>query len=253
MTSQIDFDLILPNNLQQPTLVFIHGGGGDKTQWHFQRDFFQARGFGVLTFSLSSHGKSFHSSNNSILDYVKEVSSLISQLELINYVLIGHSMGGGVVLSYGLSISSNPPAGIILIGTGAKLNVAPVFFDLLSSDFDQALRLMGKYSYATATGVEIKVINQNILSKNGPDILIKDLKACQQFDVRDKLGEIEIPSLIICGEEDEMTPVKYSEFLHKKISKSQLVTIPNAGHFVFQEAPDEINEAILKFLIEGMS
>lgn len=248
VTSQNDYDLILPDNSDIPTLVFIHGSGGDKNQWHFQRDFFQAKGFGILTLSLSGHGISSRSPSKSISDYTKEVASLISHLKLGNYVLIGHSMGGGIVLSYVLSVSNNPPTEIILIGTGAKLNVAPVFFDLLSSDFDQALRLMGKFNYVTATSVEIKIANQDILSKNGSDILIQDLKACRQFDVRDRLDEIEIPSLIICGEEDRMTPVKYSEFLHEKLCNSLLAIIPNAGHFVFQEALDKINDTILQFL-----
>jgi len=60
--------------------------------------------------------------------------------------------------------------------------------------------------------------------------------------------EIEILSLVICGEEDKMTPVKYSKFLLQRIHNSQLLIIPNAGHFVFQEVPDEINDKIIQFL-----
>jgi pimeloyl-ACP methyl ester carboxylesterase len=111
---------------------------------------------------------------------------------------------------------------------------------------------MGKFSYAKATSVNIKQMNQDILAKNGPEILIQDLKACQQFDVRDQLEEITIPSLIICGEEDNMTPLKFSEFLHQKIKNSLLVRVPNAGHFVFQEASNETNNHILEFLNRGM-
>ena len=69
--------------------------------------------------------------------------------------------------------------------------------------------------------------------------------------MRDRLDKIEIPSLIICGKEDRMTPVKYSEFLYEKINNSQLIMIPNAGHFVFQETPDKMNDTILQFLIKG--
>ncbi|MHA1206548.1 MAG: alpha/beta fold hydrolase [Candidatus Hodarchaeales archaeon] len=252
MISKIDYELIPPDKSNKPTLVFIHGGGGDKNQWYFQHDYFRAKGFGILAFSLSSHGKSAHSSNNSILDYVKEVSYLISDLKLKNYVLIGHSMGGGIVLSYVLLDTKNPPTEIVLIGTGAKLNVAPIFFDLLISDFNQDLRLMSKYNYARTTSVDVKIGNQKKKKKNGPGILIQDLKACQQFDVRDRLEEIKIPSLIICGEEDGMTPVKFSIFLHKKLINSELVIILKAGHFVFQEAPDKVNETILQFLNRGM-
>ena len=253
MIPQIDDELILPDESDRKTLVFIHGGGGDKNQWYFQYDHFRAKGFGILILSLSGHGKSSYSPNNSILDYVKEVSSLISQLKLRNYVLIGHSMGGGIALSYVLSGTDNPPTEIILIGTGAKLNVAPVFFDLLRSDFNQALRLMGKYSYAKTASIDVKIANQGIISKNGSEILILDLQACQQFDVRDKLKEIEISSLIICGEEDGMTPVKFSNFLHEEISNSHLEIILKAGHFVFQEAPEKVNDTILQFLNRGLS
>ena len=189
MISQIDYDQISPDNSDQPTLIFIHGAGGDKKQWHYQYENFRTKGFGVLALSLPGHGKSYHSSSKSISDYVKEVYSLISQLNLRNFVLIGHSMGGGICLSYVLTYSNHPPTKLILIGTGAKLNVAPVFFELLSTDFNQALRLMGKFNYATATSVDIKQKNQDILAKNGPEILIQDLKTCQQFDVRDRLEE----------------------------------------------------------------
>ena len=248
MDSQIDYELIIPDNANRPTLVFIHGGGGDKKQWYYQSEYFRTKGFGVLALSLPGHGKSYHSPNSSISDYTKEVYLLISHLNLRNFVLIGHSMGGGICLAYVLAFSKLLPTKLILIGTGAKLNVAPVFFELLSSDFDQALRLMGKLSYATETSVNIKLVNQDILTKNGPEILIQDLKTCQQFDVRDRLEEIAIPSLIICGEEDNMTPIKFSEFLQLKLTNSQLVRVPNAGHFVFQEASNETNNYILEFL-----
>jgi pimeloyl-ACP methyl ester carboxylesterase len=250
--SQIDYDQISPDNSDQPTLIFIHGAGGDKKQWHYQHEYFRKKDFGVLALSLPGHGKSSHSPSNSISDYAKEVYSLISHLNLRNFVLIGHSMGGGICLSYVLTYSNHPPTKLILIGTGAKLNVAPVFFELLSTDFNQALRLMGKFSYATATSIDIKQKNQDILTKNGPEILTQDLKACQKFDVRDRIEEITIPSLIICGEEDNMTPIKFSEFLHVKLINSQLVRVPNAGHFVFQEASNETNNYILEFLGRGM-
>ncbi|MHA1513675.1 MAG: alpha/beta hydrolase family protein, partial [Candidatus Hodarchaeales archaeon] len=81
MISKIEYELIPPDKSNKPTLVFIHGGGGDKNQWYSQHDYFRAKGFGILAFSFSSNGKSAHSSNNSILDYVKEVSYLISDLK----------------------------------------------------------------------------------------------------------------------------------------------------------------------------
>ncbi|MHA1543235.1 MAG: alpha/beta fold hydrolase, partial [Candidatus Hodarchaeales archaeon] len=72
-------------------------------------EYFRTKGFGVLALSLPGHGKSYHSPSKSIFDYAKEVYSLISQLNLRNFVLIGHSMGGGICLSYVLTYSNHPP------------------------------------------------------------------------------------------------------------------------------------------------
>jgi pimeloyl-ACP methyl ester carboxylesterase len=244
MVIDLDYELISPQRIDQPYFVFIHGAGGDKTQWEFQQKFLSNAGFGVLTLSLSGHGNSPHTGKPSIDKYVKEVEELISQLKIQHYILVGHSMGGGIVLRYALSAFVLPPLTIILIGTGAKLNVAPVFFDLLQSDFKEALRLMGSFSYSSKTDTSIKLKNQEILEKNGSKLLTDDLHACRVFDVRKELVDIKIPALIICGEEDQMTPPKFAEYLHNEIQVSHLFIIPNAGHYVFQEAASEVNNII---------
>jgi pimeloyl-ACP methyl ester carboxylesterase len=64
----------------------------------------------------------------------------------------------------------------------------------------------------------------------------------------DRLAEIACRSLILCGEEDRMTPVKYSQYLHEKIKGSELVIIPGAGHSVMLEKHREFNRALDGFL-----
>ena len=56
--------------------------------------------------------------------------------------------------------------------------------------------------------------------------------------------------LVVCGDRDIMTPLKYSRFMAEKISGSRLVVIPDAGHMVFLEKPDEVNREIGKFMAE---
>jgi pimeloyl-ACP methyl ester carboxylesterase len=72
--------------------------------------------------------------------------------------------------------------------------------------------------------------------------------ACDEFDIMNELGEIKVPTLIISGEEDILTPVKYGEYLSQKISNSKLHVINGAGHFMMQEKPDEFNRVLLEFL-----
>jgi pimeloyl-ACP methyl ester carboxylesterase len=81
-----------------------------------------------------------------------------------------------------------------------------------------------------------------------PAVVHDDFWAANQFDAMDRVGGIRTPTLIICGEEDRLTPVKYSEYLHEQIPGSQLVVIPHAGHLVVLEAPRATNGAIAAFL-----
>jgi pimeloyl-ACP methyl ester carboxylesterase len=248
--------------------VFIHGSGGDKSQWEAQVDFLSKKGYGILTISLPNHGKSFldreptmneESVNQMLIQgYTWEISNLISYLQLEHYCLLGHSMGGAIVLNFviltkkGVFLDPPPlPNSIFLIGTGAKLNVAPIFFDLIRNDFNEALKLMGKFSYGSKAEHSIKVKNQNILTNNGHIVLYNDLDACRYFDVRKDLNLIEIPAIIICGDQDQMTPLKFSQYLHENIPNSQLVLIAEAGHFVFQEAPIQVNNIIHDSLRTG--
>jgi len=61
-----------------------------------------------------------------------------------------------------------------------------------------------------------------------------------------------MPALIIAGESDVMTPVKYANYLGTKIADSKVMTVPQAGHFVFAEKPQVVNKAIEDF-VEGIS
>jgi pimeloyl-ACP methyl ester carboxylesterase len=64
----------------------------------------------------------------------------------------------------------------------------------------------------------------------------------------DKVEQIQIPTLIICGGEDMMTPPKYSSYLANKIKGAKLLVLDGGTHLVFAEKPEQVNQAIEQFL-----
>ncbi len=244
----MDYDLSLPIKKEYPQLVFIHGAGGDKTQWEMQRSYFEKLGWGVLVISLPCHGYSNLIMEISISKYADEILQLISILKMKGITLIGHSMGGAIVLQLALFDFNNLINNLVLIGTGAKLKVAPLFFELIEKDFNKALQLLRDSGYDKSTHQSIKEKNEEILRRTGSNVLLNDFRACNEFDVRKDISSIHTPALIICGENDMMTPSKFSSYMHEEISDSELTVIPSAGHFVFLECPDEVNETIQGFL-----
>ena len=70
------------------------------------------------------------------------------------------------------------------------------------------------------------------IRKCSPTIIKRDFELCNEFDIMDRVQEIAIPTLIIVGKDDIMTPIKYAQYLHDKISNSDLRIVENAGHSV---------------------
>jgi len=81
-------------------------------------------------------------------------------------------------------------------------------------------------------------------------VIFNDFKACDGFDIRNRLDRIRVPALILCGADDQLTPTKFSAYLQANIASSRLITIPEAGHLVMIEKPAAVNQAIETFLAE---
>ena len=248
MTSQLDYDYLSPTKSNAPHLLFIHGAGGNKNQWIKQIDFFQKHGWGVVNLSLPSHGLSPSLESVSMDKYVEVVNELIIKQEFEYVSLIGHSMGGAIALNYVLQYNNPIIENLILIGTGAKLKVAPAIFEALETDFNLFLELLGNFAYHNNTPSQIKSSNEKTLRENKVEIFIKDFEICDIFDIRSELSKITTKTLIIVGQDDQATPVRYSTYLHDNLKYSQLVVIPEAGHYVFLEKPQDVNQQIYQFL-----
>ena len=78
--------------------------------------------------------------------------------------------------------------------------------------------------------------------------MLNDFHCCDKFDIMGKVHTIKLPTLIIVGSEDEMTPIKYANYLADKIKGANKVIIEGGTHFVFAEKPSEVNQAISEFL-----
>ena len=82
----------------------------------------------------------------------------------------------------------------------------------------------------------------------GPAVTLSDLVCCDRFDVMDRVQEIRLPVQVVCGSEDIMTPVKYTDYLADRIPGAQKVILSGGSHWVQLEQYTEVNETIGKFL-----
>ncbi|MCL5123228.1 MAG: alpha/beta hydrolase [Deltaproteobacteria bacterium] len=230
----------------QTTLLFIHGSGGDREDWRFQLDGLTAPG-AVMAIELPGHGKSDPPGEQSISGYARWVELFVTNLGLKRVVLMGCSLGSAITQWMAL----HPQSWLVaagLIGSGARLRVLPSLLDGLINEPSKALQSLASHCLSSSCADSLRRSIEEKYGNSDPMIIHGDLSACDQFDVMDTVHRVSVPTLIVVGQEDQLTPVKYSRFLAEKIERSNLVIIPGAGHLVMLERPNEFNEATQKFL-----
>lgn len=233
-------------NPQRKSVLFIHGAGGSHVQWYSQLEYLDSL-VNTLAIDLPGHGGSEGPGFNSVTRYADWVVEAIEKLNLFKISLVGHSLGGAIVQEIAL-MSPLFLSSIILISTGAKLRVHPKIFEGISTSFGETTTWIAKNLYNKSTANDIVQKGLCQLQTNDPKTLLGDFLACDQFDRLDDVERITIPTLIIVGENDQMTPVRYSNFLHERIRGSVSKIAPHAGHMVMQEQTEFVNKRILEFL-----
>ncbi|SRR6266496_4673513 len=231
-------------------LVFIHGTGDSARIWRLQIEHFGTKQ--AFAVDLPGHGQRPDTlpTDASVLDYARAVHGIITnELHLDHPVIAGQSLGGGIALVMGLAYGPEL-SGLILIGTGARLRVHPDLLETARTTPQKAGRQLKEWGMASTTAATLPATLLNEQVTPGPNILYRDFAACDNFDYMDRVQEIQLPVLIICGTEDRLTPVKYSQYLHDKIVGSTLRIIPDSGHFVMREQTEAANQAIEEWMVE---
>ncbi len=231
----------------RPALVLVPGAGGDASLWEAQERAFREETF-VCRVVLPGHGGQPGDGASGIRTYARCAGEAIRKtLGRGPFVLAGHSMGGAIALDMAVE-GTEGLSGLVLLSTGARLEVAPLVLRLIREDFEGFLRTIDRAAMSpeASEAVSDKVIQS--LRRCTPEVVHGDFLACDRFDVRDRLHEVRVPALVVCGEEDRLTPVRLSRELSRGIEGARLVAVPGAGHMVMLERPGAVNRALEAFL-----
>jgi len=225
-------------------IVFIHGAGGCGELWHYQAKHF--RDCDAVTLPGHPDG----TPRASVDEYRQWLHGHITGNNYGNVVLAGQSMGGAIALSYALEHPADV-AGLVLIGTGARLRVNPAFLKVLAENTDRQPSWYREIAAPLYGGVDPGVLGMVLdrVCSFPVSTHLNDFLCCDRFDVMDRVPEIKAPVLLLCGDKDVMTPVKYSQYLADRIPGSRMVIIPGAGHMVFLQKPEEVNREIDDFVM----
>jgi len=228
------------------SILFVHGAGGTHHSWRDQWAGLKGSARLVIP-DLPGHGGSPGPPRGSIGEYAAWLREFVRETGLRRFVLAGHSMGGAIAQQAALDRIGGLEA-LVLVGTGAKLKVSPAITGGIAGRFREFAPELSEWMIAEESASYLKEdVTKDILSTR-PDTFLADFRACDAFDVRGRLVEIRLPTLVIAGDRDRLTPLRYAEYLATNIPGAVLKILPGAGHMVALEKPDEVNDVLTSFL-----
>ncbi len=254
-------------------IVFSHGWPLSADAWEDQMIFLAARGYRCVAHDRRGHGRSDQPwDGNDMNTYADDLAELVTALDLRDAIHIGHSTGGGEVTRYigrhgtkrvskAVLISAVPP---LMLKTGANPAGLPLsafdqiragvladrsqFFKDLSSPFYGANRDGAKVSQ----GLRDSFWLQGMLC--GHKAAFDCIKAFSETDLTEDLKTLDIPTLIIHGDDDQIVPIVASALLSSKIVKGATLKIYNgAPHGICSTLKDRVNEDLFAFIGQAES
>jgi pimeloyl-ACP methyl ester carboxylesterase len=231
----------------RPALVLIHGAGGDHLFW--PPELRRLPGYRVITLDLPGHGKTEGPGRQSVQDYARDVAEFIDLVSLSRAVFVGHAMGGAIALALALDYPDRV-AGIGLISTGPSLPIPSAVIENAAnrSTLPLAIKSLQELSFGSQTPGNLKGIVFKRLSETRQTLLLDDLLACDRFNLIDRLDAIRTPVLVVCGTEDKLTPIHFSEILSRQIPGAALQTVEGAGHMLVLEQPSRLAKLLSVFV-----
>ena len=251
-----------------PVVTFSHGWPLSSDAWDGQMLFLVQNGFRVIAHDRRGHGRSSQpSSGNDMNGYADDLAALIETLDLKDAILVGHSTGGGEVARYigrhgtkrvakAVLIGAVPP---IMLKTAANPEGLPIeVFDSMRSgimkDRSQFYKDLAMQFYgANRTGAKVSqgVLDQFWLwsMQAGLKNAYESIKAFSETDFTEDLKKIDVPTLVMHGEDDQIVPVKDSAVKTARLVKgAKEIYYPGAPHGLTATLQDQVNADLLAFL-----
>jgi len=241
-----------PFDSSVPAVVMLHGAGLDHSAWALHSRWFAHHGYSVLAPDLPGHGRSPGRPLPTVADMADWTAALLDAAGAPKARLVGHSMGSLIALE----TSARHPAkvsGLSLIGTAAAMTVGPDLLKAAEANDPAAIDMVSIWGLgfaaelggSLAPGLWMHSGAQRVLQQCRPGVLFSDLFACNSYqNALAAAAQVTVPTTIILGERDMMTPAKAGKVLAAAVPKARMVVLSGAGHMMMSERPDEVLAAL---------
>lgn len=240
-------------------LVFLHGLSDNLLYWEFLAANLK-KDYQIIRVDLRGHGESGLGDDEITIDlYVIDLINLLDELHLDTVNLIGFSLGGAVALDFVIKYPKKVDS-LVLMSSFAKTDeyLTDIFnqFKLALNNgfedfYDLILPMVFCQDYIDNNRKEFETLKQILTPVANVDAFIKAIDACFTFDVENELSLINIPTLILAGQCDELTLADTQKRISEQIIDSKLIVFENTKHNLLVEKNNGEILSILKNFYEN--
>jgi 3-oxoadipate enol-lactonase len=234
-------------------LVFVHGFTTTSEFWGEQAKEFSET-YRVVRINLPGHGASPAplSRGYGLDDFVEDINQVFRELGIEKAVLIGLSMGGIVAqkfaLKHGHLLKALVLADTTAHGIGPEATADAFLRAVAKQGYTKAVQDLSDMSFSSSASPAVREWARREVIQTPEFVARAAVRSLNDADTRGALSQIEVPTLVIAGEQDRVTPPQESEILANGIRGSTLALIPGAGHFSMVEDPVAFDRILRKFV-----
>ncbi len=239
------------------TAIFlIHGVGGAEDAWRFIAPKLKEK-FTIITYDLRGHGKSpITNKDFNLNDLVLDLEKVREKTQIEKAHFFGHSLGGMIAPAYA-KMFPNKVLSVGMLSTVAgrsiddKEKVLKVISDLKSKGVEKTLESLTTRWFTDDfinNNPDLVKRRLNQVINTDKEVFINVFKIYAETEMISWLNEINLPCLLMTGENDGGCTPNHNKKMSQKIENSKLIIVPKVKHSFLIEAPDQISENIINFI-----
>ncbi|MFC3418715.1 alpha/beta fold hydrolase [Salinicoccus hispanicus] len=241
-------------------IVFLHGWPANNRMFEAQSLSVVEKGYRYIGIDYKGYGGSDITADGySYGDIADDIQQVVETLDLKNIVVVGFSVGGPIALKYAVKYNSDNLNKMILISPAAPSFVQQDGYDYgmkkaevdeliegLKQDRPKALGEFGEnfFSSNVENSKDYKTYFHGLVSTSSLIATVKLAESLRDADLREEIKDLDLPIFGIHGKEDAVCPIEFSDVLEDTLPNYTLHKVDDAGHAIFHEKQDEVNQLI---------
>jgi 3-oxoadipate enol-lactonase len=230
-------------------IIFVHGAGSSRVVWALQLLELRKH-HRVIALDLYGHGESDNLDipPDVYCAFPEEVAALVEHLDLKDFVFVGHSMGGGVIMSYYLTEGFRKPRAMVLADTSLDLDLRKIIMGIVKETLEDHTPRQDYQEHVDDLEKFYLPDYKDIANKVHPLTLLRDLEACDRFDISARVDELTVPILVMVGEDDDIVKPKMARMFAMSLPNAEFVIVKDGDHTPMVEVWDTFNKLLIGFL-----